>query len=82
MKTNLLATIKAENYSGPTPTCTMGQLLASMPKADRDDLLAALADPGIQHTAIVRALRTHGYAVKPTAVPRHRKGECSCEPRG
>lgn len=82
MKTSLLETINGENYHGPTPACTMGQLLASMPKGDRDDLLAAMANPAIQHTAIVRALRAHGYPVKPTAVPRHRRGECSCEPRG
>lgn len=82
MKTSLLDSIKAENYSGPSPGCTIGQLLESMPEADRKDLVVALADPTIQHTAIVRALKNRDYPVKPSAVPRHRKGECSCGPRG
>lgn len=79
---SLLDTIIGENYRGPVAKCTMGVLLASMPKADRDDLENALANPDVQNTAIIRALRAHGYEVRPSAVPRHRKGECTCDARG
>lgn len=80
MKPSLLDAIKAENYLGPSTGCTMKHIMDTMTKDDRNDLMAALADPNIQHTAIVRALKNRNFPVKPSAVPRHRKGECSCEP--
>jgi hypothetical protein len=79
--TSLLDSIKAENYLGPTTGCNIAYVLSCMNKADQADLHAALADPTIQHTAIVRALKNRNLPIKPTAVARHRKKECCCEPR-
>lgn len=79
--TSLLDSIKAENQHGPTPCCNIAHLLTHLNKADQADLHAALADANIKHTAIIRVLKNRGLPIKPSAVSRHRKGECSCEPR-
>jgi hypothetical protein len=80
-KQSLLDDIRHENGRGAGPNCWVGQLLASLTPQDRTDLEAAFADSNIQHSAIARALRNRGYDVKQSAIPRHRKKECSCESR-
>lgn len=80
-KQSLLDDIRHENGRGAGPNCWVGQLLASLSPQDRTDLEAAFADSNIQHSAIARALRNRGYDVKQSAIPRHRKKECSCESR-
>ncbi len=80
-KQSLLDDIRRENGRGSGPNCWVGQLLASLSPQDRTDLEAAFADPNIQHSAICRALRNRGHDVKQSAIPRHRKKECSCESR-
>ena len=80
-KPSLLDSIRSENRRGVGPNCWVAQTMATMSNQDRADLEVAFADPNIQHSAIVRALRNRGIEVKPSAIPRHRKKECSCEPR-
>jgi len=80
-KQSLLDDIRHENGRGSGPNCWVGQLLTSLSPQDRTDLEAAFADPNIQHSAIARALRNRGHDVKQSAIPRHRKKECSCESR-
>lgn len=80
-KPSLLDSIRIENKRGPNPNCWVARIIADLDSQDRADLETAFADPNIQHSAIVRALRNRNIEVKPSAIPRHRKGECSCEPR-
>jgi ABC-type phosphate/phosphonate transport system ATPase subunit len=80
-KSSLLDSIRAENRRPVGPSCWVNQLFQSLSKEDQADLVAALADPDIQHSAIARALRNRGFEVKASAIPRHRRKECSCEPR-
>lgn len=80
-KQSLLDDIRRENGRSVGPNCWVGQLLAALSPQDRTDLQAAFADPNIQHSAIVRALRNRGHDVKQSAIPRHRKKDCSCESR-
>jgi hypothetical protein len=80
-KKSLLDDIRYENGRGVGPNCWVGQLLTTLTTQDRTDLEVAFADPNIQHSAIVRALRNRGHEVKQSAIPRHRKKDCSCESR-
>ena len=73
----LLADIQAEAPTGPTQ-CSVAILLESLPEADARDLVAALADPGIPHTAITRALNKRGHNMHDKRVAAHRRGECAC----
>ena len=61
-------------YKGPK--CSMCRLVGDLPKADRDALLSALADPTFTHAAIARALHAEGFKIAALTVGRHRKGEC------
>jgi|GEM_PF-1882367 len=78
---SLLDDIRRETGRWSGPYCWVGQLLANLNPQDRIDLEAAFADPNIQHSAIVRALRNRGYEVKQSSIPRHRNKECSCGSR-
>lgn len=80
-KQSLLDDIRRENGRNVGPNCSIGQLLATLSPTDQADLKAAFADPTIQHAAIIRALRNRGHDVKYSAIPRHRKKDCSCESR-
>lgn len=80
-KKSLLDDIRHENGRGAGPNCWVGQLMATLSPQDRADLEAAFADSKIQHSAIIRALRNRGHEVKQSAIPRHRKKDCSCESR-
>ena len=73
----LLADIQAEAPTGPTQ-CSVSILLDSLPEADAKDLVAALDDPGIPHTAITRALNKRGHQMHEKRVAAHRRGECAC----
>lgn len=61
------------------PDCGVSIVLARVDKADRDALLAFLADREVPATAISRALKAEGHNVGHAAVQRHRKGQCRCE---
>lgn len=60
------------------PVCSVALLSERLPKAERADLHAAIADPAIQASAIVRGLAAIGHKVDYTTLRRHRRGECAC----
>lgn len=72
----LAAALTAHKVTPKGPKCSMCRLVGDLPKADRDALLAALADPTFTHAAIARALNAEGFKVSSITVGRHRKGEC------
>lgn len=76
---SLLADIEGE-VRQHGPLCTVAMLIEQMPAPDRVDLEAALANPILPGTAIVRGLRRHNYSLTPEALRHHRKRECRCEP--
>ncbi len=59
--------------------CSFQALFKELSKADRDDLLTALADMTITSSAISRALVANGHNIKRDTVQRHRRGDCSCD---
>lgn len=66
----------------PGPSCTIGRLLATLPKAEASALRSMLDDPAWVSTSVVRALREEGHHLGKDAVGRHRRGDCSCISRG
>lgn len=73
----LLDDIHAEAPSGPD-RCSVAVLMDSLSDTDRKDLEKALADPGIPHTAITRALNKRGCNMHDKRLAAHRRGECAC----
>jgi hypothetical protein len=80
---SLLDDIKAEDRAHGTP-CGVQRALEQLDKADRADLLKALADPLIPASNIARALLKRGVLHNKNAgdtITRHRRGDCRCDPR-
>ena len=75
----ILDDIKTENVRARI-TCPIGVALATLEGADRDGLVAALADATITSAAIARVLTKRGYATAKDGkgVASHRSGRCSC----
>lgn len=69
--------LAAEAAKKPGPRCTVCLLSASLPKADRDALTAALDNLAITSAAISRALLSEGHTVRSETIRRHRARECS-----
>lgn len=73
--------------AGPTatrkgPRCSIGILMAGMSAADRAALNGAFSNAEWTSTAIRNLLEEHaGFKCSPHTVQRHRRGECTCEPR-
>lgn len=60
----------------------MGLLLDRLTEPDKSELLEALADPGVEHTALSRVLKKRDLLViSGQNVGRHRRGDCQCLPR-
>lgn len=80
---NLLLTIIAARDAAnhPGPSCKIAQLLSSLDEEDRAGLIIAFQDLGITTTAIYKGLRRAGYDISQSTVARHRRGDCTCEPR-
>jgi len=76
---SLFAQFKERSQGRRGPRCTMGLAIEAMNEKDREDTLAALAEPGILGTAISRVLKAHGFDVGADTVNRHRRRVCSCE---
>lgn len=76
----LMDEISAHNAPQPR-SCVIGSTLSELDAKDAADLEACLADPGITHAAIAKALSNRGFKVHPAGkqVARHRKGECECD---
>ena len=77
-KQSLLTEIAVINNARYVPVCGYQTLLDTLDKPDQVDLQAAMTDPGIQGSAIERALRQRGHSITATTLRRHRRGDCSC----
>lgn len=75
---SLLDDIHAETPSKRPKKCSVGALIVSLPEAESKDLVAALDDPAIPHTAISRALTKRGHDMHDKRVANHRNGDCAC----
>lgn len=64
-------------------TCNVALLVQQLAPADREGLLAAMEDPAIYGSTIVKVLKDRGHRIGDDSVRRHRRGACSCgEERG
>lgn len=57
----------------PKNTYRIDEIIRSLTKADADDLMAALRDPGIANAAIVRVLKRRGHDISENGVRNYRK---------
>lgn len=67
--------IAAQVRKGGSP-CMFCKAVASLDKADRDALAAALEDGSVQGTAIERALNNRGLRVPRHSAAKHRREGC------
>lgn len=68
---------REQTASQKGPPCSIGQALERLSKDDAADLTEAL-NSDMYATVISRALKSEGHDVGPSAVQRHRKGDCHC----
>ena len=59
--------------------CKVTKILNVMSDEDSAAVRAALANPDVQTTAILRALNTTGHKVGSSTLSRHRRGGCTCD---
>jgi hypothetical protein len=59
--------------------CIVGNLIATLDADDREELVAAIADPNIQSSKIVIALKRRGYKMSDKSMWKHRRNECACD---
>ena len=59
--------------------CIVGNLIATLDADDREELVAAIADPNIQSSKIVIALKRRGYKMSDKSMWKHRRKECACD---
>ena len=59
--------------------CIVGNLIQSLNADDKQELLAAIADPNIQSSKIVVALNRRGHKVSDKSMWKHRRNECACD---
>jgi hypothetical protein len=64
------------NYS-TGPKCSVGILLASLDKKDREALEAAFANPDVPASVILRAIQKNNKVAK-TAPAHHKSKACAC----
>jgi hypothetical protein len=74
----LLDEISVEQDKTTQNRCPVAKLLGDLSPEDRADLDLALADDGIRHVAIARALSSRGYRVNEKGVAAHRRATCAC----
>lgn len=74
----LLNDIQNEIGGQPGPKCRVEQILQTLGKEDREDLVAALGDPTITGSAIYRALAKRGIKLADHTIHRHRRKDCAC----
>lgn len=74
----LLDDISSEQRLIHPRRCSVVVILESMDESDAADLTSAMADPGISHVAIVRALDKRGFHLDDQALSRHRRNVCAC----
>jgi hypothetical protein len=59
--------------------CGVSIIRESMDKKTRDDFDVAIDDVLIQASTIARVLERKGIKTNPSAIARHRRGDCCCE---
>ena len=76
----LLDDIQTLNTHARPNGCVVARVMQELSDADQADLEAALADPGVMHVAIARALinRGHDVGAHGKSIASHRKGQCGC----
>lgn len=70
-----LAGIKPKPHSR---MCSVEAARRSLPDADAEAFMAAVANLGLPASAIARVLAGHDCLIAGPAINRHRRGECSC----
>jgi hypothetical protein len=73
-----LSSAIAAEQSRRSSKCGVGVALKTLPPAEATELIAALADEVVQHTALSRALRVVDLTIHPDTIARHRRGDCGC----
>lgn len=76
----LLDDIRALNTDARPNGCVVARVMSELSPDEQKDLEAALADPGVMHVAIARALinRGHDVGAHGKSVASHRKAQCGC----
>lgn len=76
----LLDDIQALNADARPNGCVVARVMESLSEKDKAGLVIALADPGVMHVAIARALinRGHDVGAHGKSIASHRKGQCGC----
>lgn len=78
---SLLTDALAENRT-QGGTCRTGKWIAGLTAKERAEVAEAMAEPAIQHAALVRAIKKRwDNAPGAESLTRHRKQECACESR-
>lgn len=63
------------------PRCNVAIVQDAMAPADVAEMEAALADPSIPDSAVLKVLHNRGFdSLKHGSVSRHRRRQCSCPP--
>lgn len=75
----LLDEIASEPSRRSGKTCTVTLILESLNEKDRADLQQAIDDLLINGTNISRVLERRGINLPPSAIGRHRRGDCICD---
>lgn len=77
---SLAAAIAADRTRGGA-ACSTNLVREALPASDQVELDIALADGAVTTATIARALGTLGHRISAGALQRHRRGDCTCEPR-
>lgn len=84
----LISSAVADATRERPPRCPVARVLARFDADDRDEFVAAIASPDVQHVTIERALRSdevlahYGHDLPRAghkAIATHRQGACSCQ---
>lgn len=75
---SLADALAAAKPSKPGPMCTVAKVVAVLPQADADLLVAALADRAIPNEKLFNACREAGIDLTLSPIARHRRQGCDC----
>lgn len=68
-----------QRHSSKPKGCSVGRLIATLPKADATGLTGCLADTSVSSPAIIKGLEDTGHGkFSSSTVRRHRRHECEC----
>lgn len=58
--------------------CGVAALIEALDADTAAEFVQLLNRPDVQHQALARLMRSHGYAVSGITIGRHRCGDCRC----